>query len=76
MGTWSQIILHEHGILTTLQLASALVLLHKKGPKTLAKNYRPISLLIVDVKPLTGILAYRLQKPYHIHGPPRSTGFH
>ncbi|KAF0689190.1 hypothetical protein As57867_019261, partial [Aphanomyces stellatus] len=54
--------LHRHPRLTPLQLVSTLVLLHKKGPKSLAKNYRPISLLNVDVKILTSILAYRLQR--------------
>ena len=54
--------LHQRDSLTPLQLVSTLVLLHKKGPKTLAKNYRPISLLNVDVKLLTSILAFRLQK--------------
>ncbi|KAF0687811.1 Aste57867_20488 [Aphanomyces stellatus] len=53
---------HRHPRLTPLQLVSTLVLLHKKGPKSLAKNYRPISLLNVDVKILTSILAYRLQR--------------
>ncbi|KAF0701818.1 hypothetical protein As57867_007819, partial [Aphanomyces stellatus] len=53
---------HRHPRLTPLQLVSTLVLLHKKGPKSLAKNYRPISLLNVDVKISTSILAYRLQR--------------
>ncbi|KAF0691461.1 hypothetical protein As57867_017265, partial [Aphanomyces stellatus] len=54
--------LHRHPRLTPIQLVSTLVLLHKKGPKSLAKNYRPISLLNVDVKILTSILANRLQR--------------
>ncbi|KAF0716351.1 Aste57867_2893 [Aphanomyces stellatus] len=54
--------LHFHPRLTPLQLVSTLVLLHKKGPKSLATNYRPIRLLNVDVKILTSILVYRLQR--------------
>jgi exonuclease III len=54
--------LHSFPTLTPMQLVSTLVLLHKKGPKSQAKNYRPISLLNVDVKILTGILANRLQR--------------
>ncbi|KAH9084449.1 hypothetical protein LEN26_020787 [Aphanomyces euteiches] len=54
--------LHSHPRLTPIQLVSTLVLLHKKGPKSQAKNYRPISLLNTDVKILTSILAYRLQR--------------
>ncbi|KAH9079086.1 hypothetical protein Ae201684P_000959 [Aphanomyces euteiches] len=54
--------LHSHPRLTPMQLVSTLVLLHKKGPKSQAKNYRPISLLNTDVKILTSILAYRLQR--------------
>ncbi|KAH9148249.1 hypothetical protein AeRB84_008337 [Aphanomyces euteiches] len=40
--------LHSHPRLTPMQLVSTLVLLHKKGPKSQAKNYRPISLLNTD----------------------------
>ncbi|KAH9074033.1 hypothetical protein Ae201684P_015931 [Aphanomyces euteiches] len=54
--------LHSHPRLTPMQLVSTLVLLHTKGPKSQAKNYRPISLLNTDVKILTSILAYRLQR--------------
>ena len=54
--------LHSQPHLSPLQLVSTLVLLHKKGPKSQAKNYRPISLLNVDVKILTSILAHRLQR--------------
>ncbi|KAF0689019.1 Aste57867_19483 [Aphanomyces stellatus] len=54
--------LYFHPRLTPLQLVSTLVLLHKKGPKSLATNYRPISLHNVDVKIVTSILAYRLQR--------------
>ncbi|RHY50394.1 hypothetical protein DYB34_005720 [Aphanomyces astaci] len=54
--------LHASPHLTSMQLVSTLILLHKKGPKSQAKNYRPISLLNVDVKILTSILAHRLQR--------------
>jgi hypothetical protein len=67
--------LHRHPRLTPLQLASTLVLLHKKGPKSQAKNYRPISLLNVDVKILTSILAYRLQRHIRSIVHPDQQGF-
>ncbi|KAH9087841.1 hypothetical protein Ae201684P_013493 [Aphanomyces euteiches] len=35
--------LHSHPRLTPMQLVSTLVLLHKKGPKSQAKNYRPLA---------------------------------
>ena len=66
---------NTHQSLTSSQLLSVLVLLFKKGDKTLPKNYRPINLLNTDVKILTLILAKRLQHclPSIIH--PDQQGF-
>ena len=50
------------GNFDTITTCQHLGFVTQKGPKTVAKNYRPIRLLNVDVKLLTGILAYRLQK--------------
>ena len=40
-------------------------LLHKKGDKRLLKNWRPISLLNVDLKIVTSLIATRLSKIMH-----------
>ena len=48
------------GALLPSQRRSAVVLLHKKGSRAEPGNYRPISLVQVDVKVLSKALTYRL----------------
>ncbi|KAF0706216.1 hypothetical protein As57867_006769, partial [Aphanomyces stellatus] len=62
--------LHHHGRLLPHQRRSAITLLHKGGDRGLPGNYRPISLMPVEVKVLSRALAYRLAKlaPQLIHG--------
>uniref|UniRef100_A0AAV1VNP9 Reverse transcriptase domain-containing protein n=1 Tax=Peronospora matthiolae TaxID=2874970 RepID=A0AAV1VNP9_9STRA len=50
-----------HGTLLPSQRKSAVVLLHKNGSRASPGNYRPISLVQVDVKVLSKALTYRLQ---------------
>ena len=59
----------ERGILLRSQRHSAITLLYKKGSRGDPGNYRPIALLCVDVKVLSKVLAYRLQRflPKLIH---------
>ncbi|OWY99593.1 Pol Polyprotein [Phytophthora megakarya] len=59
----------ERSILLPSQLKSSVCLLPKKGERHDPGNYRPISLMQVDVKILSKALAYRLQQvlPSIIH---------
>ena len=50
----------RHGHLLPSQRKSAVVLLHKKGSRAVPGNYRPISLVQVDVKVLSKALTFRL----------------
>ena len=52
----------ERGQLLPSQRQSAAVLLHNKGSRAVPGNYRPISLVQVDVKVLSKALSYRLQQ--------------
>lgn len=58
------------GDLLPSQRKSAVCMLHKKGSRDDPGNFRPISLIGVDVKALSKVLAYRLQifLPTLIHG--------
>ena len=59
----------RRGSLLRSQRSSAITLLYKKGSRADPGNYRPIALICVDVKVLSKVLAYRLQKmlPKLIH---------
>ena len=59
----------ENSKLGINQRMSLIRVLFKKGDKTLIKNYRPISLINVEVKAISKVLATRLTKilPYIIH---------
>ena len=61
--------LNEVEKLGLTQRMSLIRVLFKKGGKTLIKNYRPISLINVEVKAIATVLATRLTKiiPYIIH---------
>lgn len=52
----------RRGSLLRSQRISAITLLHKKGSLDDPGNYRPIALICVDVKVLSKVLEYRLQK--------------
>jgi len=51
---------HQTGELPPSQRDAIVTLLHKKGPREDIRNYRPISLLNVDVKILSKMLSNRL----------------
>ena len=53
---------HEHTLLSYSQRSSVLSLIFKKGDPKDLNNYRPISLLNVDLKILSHVLALRLKK--------------
>ncbi|KAF0755228.1 hypothetical protein AaE_005045, partial [Aphanomyces astaci] len=67
--------LTHHGCLLPHQRRSAITLLHKCGDRGMPGNYRPISLMPVEVKVLSRALAYRLARhaPQLIH--PTQAGF-
>lgn len=50
------------GMLLPSQRKSAICLLHKKGSRAEPSNYRPIALMQVDVKALSKVLTFRLQR--------------
>jgi hypothetical protein len=52
----------QRGILLPSQRTPAVILLHKKGDRGLPGNYRPISLMPVEVKILSKILTARVLK--------------
>ena len=68
---FTQVIKHSFNIntLSPSQYNAILTLLYKKGEREDIRNWRPISLLNVDYKIITKILAERLKKvlPYIIH---------
>ena len=59
----------ENSKLGLTRRMSLIRVLFKKRDKTLIKNYRPISLINVEVKAISKVLATRLTKilPYIIH---------
>ena len=65
----------HRGVLLPSQRKSAVMLLHKKGSRADPGNYRPITLMQVDVKVLSKALTYRLQHviPSLVH--PDQKGF-
>ncbi|KAF0697357.1 Aste57867_11958 [Aphanomyces stellatus] len=65
----------ERGELLGLQRRSAITLLFKGGDRANPGNFRPISLIPVEVKALSRVLCYRLRDiiPQLIH--PIQTGF-
>ncbi|RHZ42015.1 hypothetical protein DYB26_016162, partial [Aphanomyces astaci] len=67
--------LSHHGCLLPHQRRSAITLLYKSGDRGLPGNYRPISLMPVEVKVLSRALAFRLARhaPQLIH--PTQAGF-
>ncbi|RHZ12992.1 hypothetical protein DYB37_011542, partial [Aphanomyces astaci] len=67
--------LTHHGSLLPHQRRSAITLLHKSGDRGLPGNYRPISLMPVEVKVLSRAMAFRLAQyaPQLIH--PTQAGF-
>jgi exonuclease III len=67
--------LTHHGCLLPHQRRSAITLLYKSGDRGLPGNYRPISLMPVEVKVLSRALAFRLARhaPQLIH--PTQAGF-
>ena len=58
MDVFNEILAKEH--MSETQRVSAIRIIYKKGDPTEMKNYRPISLLNVDVKIITKALAMRL----------------
>ena len=59
----------KSGHLSVSQRRGIITLLHKKNEPELLKNWRPISLLCVDYKLLTQVLAERLKNVIpHVHG--------
>ena len=67
--------LRHHHLLLPHQRRSAVTLLHKSGDRGDPSNYRPISLMAVEVKVLSRALAFRLARhaPKLIH--PTQAGF-
>ena len=67
--------LHRHGQLPRPFRESIIILLHKKGCALQPKNYRPIALLNVIAKVLSGIHNDRLRRVIGKIVPPEQTGF-
>ena len=67
--------LHKSNLLPQLFRESVIVLIHKKGCAYEPPNYRPIALLNVTVKLLSGIHNSRLSKHLDAIVPPEPTGF-
>ena len=66
----------EKGQLSLSQRRGIITLLHKKGkPEEFVKNWRPISLLNLDYKIMTKVLAKRLQKVIDNLIHPNQSGF-
>ena len=63
------------GQLLPKQRKSCAVLLHKKGPRSVPGNYRPIALVQVDVKILSRVLTSRLRSVLNVLIDPDQTGF-
>ena len=68
-------VLHQHNQLPQPFRESVIILLHKKGCALLPKNYRPIALLNVIAKVLSGIHNDRLRHALDHVIPPEQTGF-
>ena len=68
-------LLHHNGSLPQSFRESVIILLHKKGCALQPKNYRPIALLNVTAKVLSGIHNDRLRKVIGKVIPPEQTGF-
>ena len=67
--------LHQHNQLPPSFRESIIILLHKKGCSYQPKNYRPIALLNVIAKVLSGIHNDRLRRALPLVIPPEQTGF-
>ena len=68
-------LLHQHGSLPQPFRESIIILIHKKGCALQPKNYRPIALLNVIAKVLSGIHNDRLRRVIGKIIPPEQTGF-
>ena len=55
----------QSGALTHSQRTGLITILHKKGPRHLCSNYRPISLLCTDYKIASKAISNRLRKVIH-----------
>ena len=65
----------SRGILLPTQRKSSVVLLFKKGSRSLPGNYRPIALIQVDVKILSRVLTSRLRNVVTVLVDPDQKGF-